>query len=255
MTTLSDNEIRSRLAVSELILDGDESQIGPACYELRTGNIYYDLTENGRRIDASKAGNVLIKPGHRVVLITQEQLHIPNDIIARVASKGSLFSIGLSPVCTYADPGFSGNLGLVTQNLSDKYIEIPIGESVAKVDFSLLSAPVGNPYRGQHGFHTRIWPIKEHLQKDYEDVKSDPRVDSEEAESFRILPAATAKAIRHLQGRQQRVDLAILAAIFINTLTLAFAIGDPGGVAAAIAVNLISSALIGAFTSMYRIKE
>ena len=255
MTTLPDNEIRSRLAARELILDGNPSQIGSACYELRMGSIYYDLTENGKRIDASKMGNILIKPGHRVVLITQEQLCIPNDIIARVTSKGSLFSIGLSPVCTYADPGFSGNLGLVTQNLGDKYIEIPIGEPVAKVDFSLLSAPVDNPYRGQHGFHTRIWPIKNHLQKSYEDVKTDPRVDSEEAESFRILPAATAKTIRHLQGRQRWVDLAILAGIFINTLTIAFAIGDPKGVAAAIVVNIVSSALIGMFTWMYRIKE
>ena len=219
------------------------------------GSIYYDLTENGKRIDASITGNILIKPGHRVVLITQEQLCVPPNIIARVASKGSLFSIGLSPVCTYADPGFSGNLGLVTQNLGDKYIEIPIGESVAKVDFSILSAPVDIPYRGQHGFHTRIWPIKSHLQKSYEDVKTDPRVDSEEAESFRILPAATAKTIRHLQGRQRLVDMAILAAIAFNTLTLAIAIGDPEGVVAAIAVNLISSTLIGVFTWTYRIKE
>lgn len=255
MTTLSDNEIRSRLAARELIVDGDESQVGPACYELRMGSIYYDLTESGGRIDASKSGNILIKPGHRVVLITQEQLCIPKDMIARVTSKGSLFSIGLSPVCTYADPGFSGNLGLVTQNLSDKYIEIPIGEPVAKVDFSLLSGPVGNPYCGQHGFHTQIWPIKSHLQKSYEDVKLDPRVDSEEAESFRILPVATARAIRHLQVRQRRVDFAILAAIIINTLTLAFAIGDPAGVATAIVVNLVSSALIGVFTWTNRIKE
>lgn len=247
MTTLSDSEIRLRLAAHELVLDGDGSQIGPACYELRMGSIYYDLTENGSRVDATTQGSVLIKPGHRVVLITHERLNIPNDIIARVASKGSLFSVGLSPVCTYADPGFSGNLGLVTQNLSDKYIEIPIGEPVAKVDFSIVSGRVDNPYRGQHGFHTRIWPIKSHLQKNYEDVKSDPRVKSEEVESFRILPAATVKAIRRLQNRQRRIDYAILAVLAINTIVLSFAIGDPASVGGAIAINLISSLLVGVF--------
>ncbi len=55
------------------------------------GNIYYDLTEADRRIDASASGTILIKPGHRVVLITLEELVVPNDIIARVVSKGSLF--------------------------------------------------------------------------------------------------------------------------------------------------------------------
>jgi dCTP deaminase len=58
------------------------------------------------------------QPGHRVVLITHEELEIPPNIIARIINKGSLFSIGLSPVCTYADPGFTGNLGVVTPNTS-----------------------------------------------------------------------------------------------------------------------------------------
>ncbi len=53
--------------------------------------------------------------------------------------KGSLFSIGLSHVATYADPGFKGNLGIVTQNLSDKYIVPPPGEQIAKIDFTQLS--------------------------------------------------------------------------------------------------------------------
>src|SRR5262249_35543113 len=147
--------------------NGTEDQLGPACYELRMGSIYYDLTEADRRIDVGPSGTVLVKPGHRVVLITQEELMVPNDVIARVVNKGSLFSVGLSPVCTYADPGFSGNIGIVTQNISDKYIELPVGESIAKVDFSRLGRAVRRPYQGQHGFQTKIWPIKHHLQKAY----------------------------------------------------------------------------------------
>jgi hypothetical protein len=36
----------------------------------------------------------------------------------------------LNPVATHADPGFGGNLGIVTQNLSDKFIELPQGEPI-----------------------------------------------------------------------------------------------------------------------------
>lgn len=160
MTTLSDTDIRTKIDAGGLVRNGSVAQIGPACYELRMGSIYYDLTEGDKRIDASPHGTVIIKPGHRVVLITLEELVVPEDVIARVTSKGSLFSVGLSPVSTYADPGFSGNIGVVTQNMSDKYIVLPIGESIAKVDFSKLSSASAKPYSGQHGFQTQIWPIK-----------------------------------------------------------------------------------------------
>jgi dCTP deaminase len=150
MTILTDTEIKKRMTDKELILNGNKSLVGSACYELRMGNIYYDLTEDDRRFDANSNGTILVKPGHRVVLITKEQLKIPNNIVARITSKGSLFSIGLSPVSTYADPGFSGNLGIVTQNFSDKYIDLPIGEPIAKVDFSLLSTATETRFPNQN---------------------------------------------------------------------------------------------------------
>jgi len=111
---LTDGEIGAEMLAGRLIRNGQQTQIGPACYELRMGQIYYDLTEGARRFDVGQGGKVLIKPGHRVVLITQEELIIPTNMIARIISKGSLFSVGLSPVCTYADPGFAGNVGVVT---------------------------------------------------------------------------------------------------------------------------------------------
>ena len=247
MTTLSDIEIETCMAKGELVINGSAKQLGPACYELRMGNVYYDLTEGDRRIDVPAGGSVLIKPGHRVVLITLEELAVPHNVIARIASKGSLFSIGLSPVSTYADPGFSGNIGIVTQNLSEKFIELPIGESIAKVDFSMLSSDARNPYRGQHGFQTQIWPIKHQLQRTYEDLKNDPRVESEDAESYKILPRATVNAIRKLARRQRRIDWALLGAIFLNALVLTAVTGKWVDISTAIWTNLVSSAVAAVF--------
>lgn len=228
----------------ELVRGGNLSHIGPSCYELRMGTVYYDLTESDRPINVTGCNSVLIKPGHRVVLITQEELVIPPDIIARVASKGSLFSVGLSPVSTYADPGFSGNIGVVTQNISDKYIELPIGESIAKVDFSILSSPALAPYSGQHGFQTGIWPIKHQLQKSYNEVKRDPRVRSEIEEAYQILPAATVSVLRLLQQKQRRVTFSILVALVINSLSL-FAVMKMGAEPIfSIITNLVSSAIV-----------
>jgi dCTP deaminase len=249
---LTDGEIADEMAAGRLVRNGDSAQLGPACYELRTGRIYYDLTEGARRFDVGEGGKILIKPGHRVVLITQEELIVPPYMIARIISKGSLFSIGLSPVCTYADPGFPGNLGVVTQNISDKYIELPVGESIAKVDFSRLSKPVDRPYQGQHGYQTEIWPIKYHLQKTHAEVSGDPRVDSEKVEAYKLLPQATANLLRSMEKRQRFIDVAIIAAVFINAVLLCAISTKAIDTIVGILGNLIASAIVATIVLVSR---
>jgi dCTP deaminase len=215
MTTLTDSEIDAEMGRGRLIKkNGDAGQLAGACYELRLGNVYYDLTENDRPIQLKPGQDILIKPGHRVVLITHEELEVPYNVLTRVVSKGSLFSIGLSPVATYADPGFSGNIGIVTQNISDKYIVLPQLEPIAKADFTRLSGDVDHPYHGQHGFRTHIWPIKHQLQKTHAEVAGDSRVGTEKEEGYRLLPQATANVLRTLERRQVWTDALIPKALW-----------------------------------------
>lgn len=220
VTTLTDNDIELAMANGKLIKNGESSQLSGACYELRLGNVYYDLSESDRPITVPPGGTVLIKPGHRVVLITHEELEVPDDVLARVFSKGSLFSIGLSPVATYADPGFPGNLGIVTQNISDRYIVLPPLEPIAKVEFTRLTGKVVRPYKGQHGFKTQIWPIKHQLQKSYAEVVGDARLGTEKEEGYKLLPQATADIIKRLERRRLWIDIAILCAVMFNAISL-----------------------------------
>jgi dCTP deaminase len=247
---LTDGEIGAEMVAGRLIRNGDQTQVGPACYEARMGRVYYDLTEEARRFDVGEGGKALIKPGHRVVLITLEELLIPPNMIARIFSKGSLFSVGLSPVCTYADPGFSGNVGVVTQNISDKYIELPVGESIAKVDFIWLSKSVDYPYEGQHGYQTKIWPIKSQLHKTYAEVSNDPRVESEKDEAYKLLPQATSDLLRGMEKHQRFIDVAIIAALFINAALLCAISTNLVSTMVALVVNLITSAITAMFVAV-----
>jgi len=225
----------------ELIIDGIQKNIGSAYYELRMGRVYYDLTEKNKRIELKHGQKVIIKPGHRVVLITKEEVNIPKDIQGRVISKGSFFSIGLSPVCTNADPGFKGNLGLVTQNFSEKYIEIPQDEGLAKIDFSLLDQGTNKEYKGQHGFQTQIWPIKEHFQKEHKDLANDERVEDENTEGFRVIPSVVSMSLKKLESQQRKINIGLVLFLFLN-LSLLGAVStdffDPMG---AFTVNICSS--------------
>ncbi len=248
MSTLSDREIAAEIAAGRLVRGAADGQLSGACYELRLGNVYYDLTESDRPIVLSEGQDVLIKPGHRVVLITHEELAVPINMLARVVSKGSLFSIGLSPAATHADPGFSGRMGIVTQNMSDRYIVLPQLISIAKADFTKLSNDVERPYIGQHGYHTEIWPIRHHLQKTYAEVAADVRVGSEVEEGYKLLPHATSIILRRLEHRRRLVDTAIVVAVVLNAVVIFLVTGglinNLQGLIGSLAASLIAAVVV-----------
>ncbi len=175
--TLNDRQIKEKCEKGELIT-GDylPKQVHQACYELRAGTVYYDLTEGHKRITVQDGCGILIKPRHMVAIITKEELKLPLDMLGRILTKGAFFSLGLTPVNTYADPGFSGNLGIVFFNSSVNHIKIPVDSSIAKIEFSRLMYPVESTYSGQHGYKTSIWPIREDLLMTDAEIQKDPRI-------------------------------------------------------------------------------
>ena len=158
--TIPDYEIVDLASRGMLITENFEPKcVKQACYELRAGEIYYDLSKEAERTVVPAGSYILIKPRQLIAIITKEVLEIPQDVLARILTKGKLFSIGLLPVNTYADPGFVGNLGIVFSNASTNYLKIYPGEPIAKIEFSRLEHPVRRAYHGQHGYQTKIWPI------------------------------------------------------------------------------------------------
>ena len=208
MKVLVDHEIADTIARKELVLDADPEGCKGACYELRMGNVYYDLTEDEKQYPVPAGGDVLIKPGHRVVLITHERLALNDKVFARIVSKGSLFSVGLSAVATYADPGFHGRIGIVTQNISEKYIVLPLLEPIAKVDFTILETSALHPYRGQHGYETKMWLVRTELQKTREELAGDPRLSVPDPVKVDEVTEPAADSFASLVRRQIDADRA-----------------------------------------------
>ena len=124
--------------------------------------------------------------------------------------------------------------------------------SIAKVDFARLSKPVDHPYQGQHGYQTEIWPIKHHLQKTYTEVSRDPRVDSEKVEAYKLLPQATADMLRGMEKRQRLIDVAIIAAVFINAALLCVISTKLVDTMVGIISNLIASAIVATIVLVSR---
>lgn len=171
---LTDSDIRELCSQNLLIKKNfNPVNVKQTCYELRASEIvwYTYRKEPEARREKVEEG-IHIPPNTYATILTLEELEIPDDCVARIMTKGQLFSIGLSSVNTYADPGFSGKLGITFINHSNKNIFIPIGEPIAKIEFDKLKQKVASPYRGRHIDAQNLWPIYDRLFKIPNDQKN-----------------------------------------------------------------------------------
>lgn len=244
--TLSDTDIESLCSHGKLIIQNyNPSNIQQACYELRASNIYYDLATD-TKYDLKDGEYIIIKPKQLAVIITLEALELPADILGRILTKGKLFSVGLLPVNTYADPGFYGNLGMVFCNLSNNFLKIYPKDSVAKIEFTRLAKPVSKPYRGQHGYQTKIWPIPKEMILTADEMQKDARVKSAEEE----IILSHGKDVGNVINRVFRFErYLILAATtyFLFSLILVYAIQQTNWLAPTISIVL--GVIANVFTS------
>ena len=241
--TLNDSLIEKYSRDGQLIVsDFEPKQIKQACYELRSGNVYYDLTDGRKRYTVANDGDILIKPRHMVVIITLEELRLPPDIIGRILTKGAFFSIGLSPVNTYADPGFSGRLGIVMFNSSNDYIRIPVSTSIAKIEFSRMSNAVNHSYSGQHGYETSIWPIRDDMILTAEQIQQDPRIVNPIDELTMQHGELFGQLVKRVFQYERRIIVFAAALLLVNLLVLWSLQGTKFQITAAtVALGIISN--------------
>ncbi len=256
--TLSDNDIVNLCSQGCLIVDNySERNVHQSCYELRASQIYYDIADSRKKYNLLNSDYILIKPRQLVVVITMETISLPPDILARILTKGKLFSIGLLPVNTYADPGFYGNLGIVFYNLSNNYLKIFPGESIAKMEFSRLMVPVKEPYRGQHGYQTNIWPIPEDMILSSQEILKDSRIKSPSEEIMLSYGSNIGKVIDRVFRFERYLILAVLFYILLSMLLIYAMQGNDWitpttGIILGVVSNVFTSLLVYVATNVGR---
>ena len=258
--TFSDEQIIELCEDGRLIVDAFErTNVKQACYELRAGSICYLPAEGNNRWDVPAGQYILIKPKQLIVVITMEVLALPADILGRVLSKGRLFSLGLLPVNTYADPGFSGRLGIVLFNAGNNYVKIAPGNPIAKIEFSRLATPVARPYQGQHGYHTEVWPLAEQMILSGEEIAADEWVKGLVEELTRAYGDDLGAVMSRVFRFERRLVLSACAYIFFALALIALT-QRPGGaqlsvwaaVGLGVVANVVTSILVFVATRLRR---
>jgi dCTP deaminase len=228
LATLNDLEIIELCSNGILIRENYTAEnVQQACYELRASNIYYDLSDGKRKFTLKPDEYILLKPKQAVVIITFEELNLPPNILGRILTKGKLFSLGLLPVNTYADPGFDGKLGIVLYNLSNDFIKIAQQQEIAKIEFSRLANSVIRPYKGQHGYQTEIWPIPEDMLLTPEEIRNDPRIRSSSEEIVRSYGSQIGQVIDRVYRFERKLIFAAICYIFLSVVLIFIMDGNP----------------------------
>jgi deoxycytidine triphosphate deaminase len=152
---LSDTDIE----VSHLVCrEFDHHCLRGCTYEFRVSDIAYRYDYDARVSRQERSSVHTIAPFETVTVITKETVCMDKSHFLSLFSKGFLFSLGVVPVCTGADPGFEGRLGITLTNMSARPINLPVDTRFIKGVFHRLTRDSAKPYAGQHGDATVSWP-------------------------------------------------------------------------------------------------
>jgi dCTP deaminase len=253
---LVDEQLTAVCAHGELITqDFEPNNIRQACYELRASDVFYETYSfrEDKRVLADSSGYIL-RPTSYVTAIVLETIDLPNDVLARILAKGQLFSIGIVPVNTYADPGFRGRLGITLFNASHRHLVIQPRQAIAKIEFVKLNTPVSRPYSGQHGYETKIWPIPTQFYASQELLKRQ-KVDPD---SLDEIERSYGSIVRSLESRLRSYERKIWLQISLTVLFFMIIFSIAGkvhwslSIALGIVANFTTNLVAFGFKALFR---
>jgi dCTP deaminase len=133
----------------------DLSRVKSGAYELSLGNEVFrtDSKDKRKEILKNNKEQVTINPGQFALLLTEEVLNIPTNIIAFISIKAKIKLRGLINVSGFhVDPGFKGKLVFSVYNAGTSPISLEKGEPYFLIWFSELKLTESEDenYNGEH---------------------------------------------------------------------------------------------------------
>ncbi len=119
---------------------GDDFVMDPTVEEHRAKS--YEVFKN--------QDEIIIHPHEQILLSTNEEISVPNDLMGFVELRSTWARHGLSMPPTIIDAGFSGNVTLEVINHSPYKIKLKPMQRFAHIIFAKTSSQVANAYSGQY---------------------------------------------------------------------------------------------------------
>lgn len=210
-TLLTDEQVEESNLIVE---DFDPSLLRGCCYEFRVGPICYVYNYEEKTTRQLDRQAHLIQPMETITIVTMEKVSLDRWHFLNLWAKGSMFSVGLTPICTAADPGFVGHLGITITNLSVRPVSLKVGTRFVKGAFFRLGREVKHAYVGQHGDAELSWPYPNQFHTEPPDFTS---LDSA---AWKFMPPPVKQLIERLRDAEKYIRWMIY--IFTALLLLNF---------------------------------
>jgi dCTP deaminase len=182
-----------------------------ACYELSLGAETFITSGSGTKQTHKGGDQIRIPPGQSALLITDEELIIPRNVLAFISIRASKKISGLVNISGFhVDPGFRGRLKFSVYNAGSESIILEVGERMFPIWFYQLDEDNEDEYRGNHQGQKHITP---------EDVMH--------LQGEMASPAALKKEIDELRAaitNWKAVTIAVLGGALASAISAAIAI-------------------------------
>lgn len=129
----------------------NSERVQQAAYELSVGGEYYVTSMKGGRKVLGLGDQIEIPPGQLALLITEERLKVPANVIGFISMKFGPKKRGLINVSGFhVDPGFQGRLKFSVYNAGSTKFFFDPGQALFLIWFSDLSSDEPHKYNGEH---------------------------------------------------------------------------------------------------------
>ena len=190
------------------IIPFDANRIEHGAYELSLGGEVFITTDESKKI-LQEGEQVVIHPGQFALLLTEEEVVVPKDLIAFISIKASIKFRGLINVSGFhVDPGFKGHLKFSVYNAGSRNIVLHRGQPLFLIWFCKLDRETTDVYSGVHAGQ------KEISDNDVMKIQGDI-----------ISPGAIKKRIDDQQRHIEKLDNRYRVSITLILLLIASIIG------------------------------
>lgn len=149
MATLVTGEaLHAAVRGETFIRNGDAKAVDSVKYDLRLGSTVLKASIGlPKALDQMQDGEQWIDPGEVVFVLTQEELHLPKNMIATLSPKRALTHRGVMVLGGFAiDPGYQGNLWFGLYNFASARYPLRTGTKLIACMFYELSEEEANKY-------------------------------------------------------------------------------------------------------------
>jgi len=146
---------KGRVTISPLSQDtirenGVDLRVGGEVARFRgTDEVYEDGKDISKFYEIERGDEFVIYPNEHVLLVTEEYIKLPNDVIAFVNLRSSFARLGILAPPTIVDAGFEGQLTI--EVLGSAFpVKLRRGTRFLHLIFARTLTPVENPYHGKY---------------------------------------------------------------------------------------------------------